>query len=194
MTAIAQCSPVFDKLVLATNNEGKLRDFILFKSEYKWLSKQVHHYLTFEGFAPHESLIFVNLNPDAPSLRTQLGDLPERLSGYRLDEWRLVRAKGYQVEANYKLVGENFMECYHLPWVHPELIKVSRLENHYRWQGPGMYTGMCTTPISQNTEAGGWQGLQPLGNLRGADAVSGRFVWLFPNAAINVLPCPGVRA
>jgi len=43
-------------------NEGKLRDFILFKSEYKWLSKQVHHYLTYEGFTPHESLIFVNLN------------------------------------------------------------------------------------------------------------------------------------
>ena len=140
------------------------------------------------GVESWAGLIFVNLNSDAPSLRRQLGDLPERLSSYRLDEWRLVRAKGYQVEANYKLVGENFMECYHLPWVHPELIKVSRLENHYRWQGPGMYTGMCTTPISQNTEAGGWQGLQPLGALRGADAVSGRFVWLFPNTAINVLP------
>lgn len=43
-------------------NEGKLRDFILGKSVYRWLGKQVHHYLTFEGFRPHESLIFVNLN------------------------------------------------------------------------------------------------------------------------------------
>ena len=47
---------------------------------------------------------------------------------------------------------------------------------------------MCTTPISQNTEAGGWQGLRPLSTLGGADAESGRFVWLFANAAINVLP------
>ena len=133
-------------------------------------------------------LIFVNLNPDAPSLRAQLGDLPERFASYRLDEWRLVRAKRYQIAANYKLIGENFMECYHLPWVHPELIKVSRLENHYRWQGPGLYTGMCTTPISQNVEAGGWQGLRPLSTLRGADAESARFVWLFPNTAMNVLP------
>jgi hypothetical protein len=43
-------------------NEGKLRDFIFFKPEYKWLAKQVHHFLTYEGYAPHESLIFVNLN------------------------------------------------------------------------------------------------------------------------------------
>ena len=43
-------------------NEGKLRDFILGKSEYKWLGKQVHQYLSSDGFVPHESLIFVNLN------------------------------------------------------------------------------------------------------------------------------------
>lgn len=43
-------------------NEGKLRDFILGKAEYKWLGKQVHHYLNSDGFVPHESLIFVNLN------------------------------------------------------------------------------------------------------------------------------------
>jgi choline monooxygenase len=140
------------------------------------------------GVASWAGLIFVNLNADAPPLRAQLGDLPERFSRYRLDEWRLVRAKRYQIAANYKLIGENFMECYHLPWVHPELIKVSRLENHYRWQGPGLYTGMCTTPISQNAEAGGWQGLRPLSTLRGADAESARFIWLFPNTAMNVLP------
>jgi choline monooxygenase len=132
--------------------------------------------------------LFVHLNPDAPPLGAQLGDLPARLASYRLDEWRLARAKRYQAAANYKLIAENFMECYHLPWVHPELVKVSRVEDHYRWQGPGLYTGMCTTPISSNTAAGGWQGLRPLSTLRGADAVSGRFIWLFPNAAINVLP------
>jgi hypothetical protein len=43
-------------------NEGKLRDFILNKPQYRWLGKQVHHYLNYEGFKPHESLVFVNLN------------------------------------------------------------------------------------------------------------------------------------
>ena len=133
-------------------------------------------------------LIFVNLNPDAAPLEEYLGDLPERCSGYRLEEWRVVREKTYEIAANYKLIGENFMEFYHLPWVHPELVQVSRMEDHYRWQGPGMYMGFCTTPISRNTEAGGWQELPPVGYLSGTDAESGRFIWVFPNTAVNILP------
>jgi hypothetical protein len=43
-------------------NEGKLRDFILNKPQYRWLGKQVHHYLNYADFRPHETLVFVNLN------------------------------------------------------------------------------------------------------------------------------------
>jgi choline monooxygenase len=133
-------------------------------------------------------LVFVNLDPDAAPLAEYLGDLSDRCSGYRLDEWRVVRERKYDIAANYKLIGENFMEFYHLPWVHPELVKVSRMEDHYRWQGPGMYSGFCTTPIAQNSEDGGWQGLPPLSTLSGTDSESGRFIWLFPNTAVNILP------
>ncbi len=133
-------------------------------------------------------LLFVNLAKEPDPLSRQLGDLPERFSNYRLDEWVVARQKTFLFEANYKLVGENFIEYYHLPWVHPELIKVSRMEDHYRWQGPGMYTGMTTWPISQNSEAGGWLGLPPLSGLGGTNQESARFIWLFPNVAINVMP------
>jgi choline monooxygenase len=51
-----------------------------------------------------------------------------------------------------------------------------------------MYTGMCTTPISRNSAAGGWEGLAPVPGLSEADATAGRFVWLFPGTAIAVLP------
>lgn len=145
------------------------------KADYGLLSVRVDSW----GF-----LAFVNLDPCAAPQAEQFGDLPERFSSYRLDEWKVMRTKNYEVEANYKLISENFMEYYHLPWVHPELVKVSRMEDHYRWQGPGMYTGMCTTPVSRNTEAGGWKGLPPIGALGEHDAESGRFVWLFPNTAV----------
>lgn len=132
--------------------------------------------------------LFVNLAPDPAPLATQLGDLPARFADYRLDEWVTRRTRTYDVAANHKLVGENFMEYYHLPWVHPELNQVSRFSDHYRWQGPGMYTGMCTTPVSRNGDAGGWDGLRPLSSLGPEDADSGRFVWLFPSTALVVLP------
>jgi hypothetical protein len=54
--------PTGDFAKIIAINEGKLRDFILGKSQYRWLGKQVHHYLNYDGFVPHESLIFVNLN------------------------------------------------------------------------------------------------------------------------------------
>lgn len=133
-------------------------------------------------------LLFVSLSPDPVPLTTQLGDLPARFADHRLDTWTPQRRRTYDVAANYKLVGENFMEYYHLPWVHPELNRVSRFSDHYRWQGPGMYTGMCTTPVSRNTDAGGWDGLAPLSTLGPQDAVSGRFAWLFPSTALVVLP------
>jgi choline monooxygenase len=156
---------------------SEVRDFD--KADYGLLPVRVESW----GF-----LVFVNLDPDAAPLTEQLGDLPERFSYYRLDEWRVVREKGYELAANYKLIGENFLEYYHLPWVHPELMQVSRMEDHYRWQGPGLYSGFCTTPISQNTESGGWRGLPMVSTLRADDAESGRFVLLFPNTAISVLP------
>ena len=56
-------------------------------------------------------------------------------------QWSIQRHKTYHFRANWKLVAENFMEYYHLPWVHPELIKVSRVEDHYRYQGPGCTRG-----------------------------------------------------
>jgi choline monooxygenase len=133
-------------------------------------------------------IVFVCLDPDAPSLADELGDLPARLAGYRLEELRLLRRVDYEIAANWKLVAENFTEYYHLPWVHPGLVKVSPLAAHHRWQGSGMYVGFCTTPIAPNTHDGGWQGLPALDTLDGDDAVSARFAWVFPSIAVNVLP------
>jgi len=44
---------LFTKIIAI--NEGKLRDFILSKRQYKWLGKEVHHYLNFENYAPHDA-------------------------------------------------------------------------------------------------------------------------------------------
>ena len=133
-------------------------------------------------------LIFVCLDDDAPALADELGDLPERLAGFRLGEWRLERKLEYRIAANWKLIAENFMEYYHLPWVHPSLVKVSPMDSHYRWQGKGMYVGFCTTPIASSSDGSGWLGLPAIAGLSDEDAVSARFAWLFPNIALNVLP------
>jgi choline monooxygenase len=132
-------------------------------------------------------LVFATLDLRAMSLEAWLGDLPDRLAGYRLAEMTVVDERDYDVAANWKLIAENFMEYYHLPWVHPELAKVSRVEDHHRFQGPGMYTGMCTQPISSD-QNDVWSALEPVPGLSDDDATAGRFVWITPNCGLAVLP------
>jgi phenylpropionate dioxygenase-like ring-hydroxylating dioxygenase large terminal subunit len=131
-------------------------------------------------------LILVSLDPDVTPLDDWLGDLDQRLDGYDMPDWRIQRRKDYDIGSNWKLIAENFMEYYHLPWVHPELAKVSRIQDHYRFQGPGMYTGMMTSPISGSGSA--WMTLPPHDGVPEADRNSGKFMLLFPNAALSILP------
>ena len=131
-------------------------------------------------------IIMVSLNPDVTPLDQWTGDLGERLGGYELDKWEVRARKDYDIGGNWKLIAENFMEYYHLPWVHPKLAKVSKVEDHYRWQGPGMYTGMITTPISGDDPA--WLALPPHQGITGSDIESGRFILIFPNVAMSLLP------
>ncbi|HZB51077.1 MAG TPA: dienelactone hydrolase family protein, partial [Mycobacteriales bacterium] len=52
-----------------------------------------------------------------------LGD-PDKLGRYRVDQLRRTHTRSYDVAANWKLVTENFMECYHCGPLHPELTGV----------------------------------------------------------------------
>ena len=132
-------------------------------------------------------LVFACLDPRTPPLETWLGDLPERMSGYRLGDWTIADDTDVEIAANWKLISENFQEYYHLPWIHPSLAGVSRVEDHYRYQGPGMYCGQTTTPVSDD-DGSTWLGLPPMAGLDESDVASGRFVAIFPNVLLSVLP------
>ncbi len=132
-------------------------------------------------------LLFACADDDTPPLLEWLGDLDERMAGYRLDEWTSHTSTELEIDANWKLISENFQEYYHLTWVHPELAKVSRVADHYRYQGDGAYCGQTTTPVSGD-ERDDWLAMPPAGWLDESDAVSGRFVAIFPNVLLSVLP------
>ena len=48
----------------------------------------------------------------------------EAIDAYRLDALAVGRRIVYDVAANWKLIVENFMECYHCATIHPELVSV----------------------------------------------------------------------
>ena len=132
-------------------------------------------------------LLFACLDDDTPPLDDWLGDLPERMAGYGFEKWRIEETAVFDIAANWKLISENFQEYYHLTWVHPELAKVSRVKDHYRYQGPGMYCGQTTTPVSGD-DRDDWLVLPAAEGLDDSDATSGRHIALYPNVIFSVLP------
>ena len=132
-------------------------------------------------------LLFVCLDPSTPPIEEYFGDLDDRLAGYQLENWRFHDGLDVEIGANWKLISENFSEYYHLPFVHPNLIKISRVEDHYRYQGRGMYLGMTTTPVSSD-DRNDWSSMPSASGLNESDNQSGRFITLFPNVLLSVLP------
>ncbi len=65
--------------------------------------------------------IFVRLIPGGPPLETQLGGADARLAAYPLADLRTGRRLVYRLAANWKVICENYNECYHCGPVHPEL-------------------------------------------------------------------------
>jgi Rieske 2Fe-2S family protein len=70
--------------------------------------------------------VFVNLMPELAaaegrSLASQLEGVPDRLKRYPLAELRIANTIKYDVAANWKVMLENYNECYHCAGVHPEL-------------------------------------------------------------------------
>ena len=77
--------------------------------------------------AVHEwgGFVFLHLTPaNAQPLGNQLGRVPERLRRYPLEKLRIARSIAYDVRANWKVLLENYNECYHCAGVHPELCRV----------------------------------------------------------------------
>jgi Rieske 2Fe-2S family protein len=77
------------------------------------------------GSALWDGHIFINLDAQAAPLEAQLGALPARFRGWRMEDLRLGHRIVYDVRANWKLVVQNYNECLHCPNLHPALNKLS---------------------------------------------------------------------
>jgi phenylpropionate dioxygenase-like ring-hydroxylating dioxygenase large terminal subunit len=69
-------------------------------------------------------MVFVNLDENAAPLSEIAAGLEEDIRGAvpKFDELRLWRRDPATVEANWKIVVENFLECYHCTVAHPKLM------------------------------------------------------------------------
>ena len=94
--------------------------------------------LQVEGFC---GFVFVNLDSDAPSLKSQTGAFEDEIRSFAPNCEKLVHAHRveYQVRANWKVCAENFSECYHCRLIHPKLSTEFIDMDGYRVATHGIY-------------------------------------------------------
>lgn len=67
-----------------------------------------------------EGLIFISLAKEAPEFSAIEKSLTPFLTPYKINSAKIACIKNYTLKANWKLVAENFRECYHCGGAHPE--------------------------------------------------------------------------
>ena len=125
--------------------------------------------------------VFVNPDPEAAPLADTLRDLPELVAsaGVDVDSLRFRHRAAFEVEANWKVACENFLECYHCPVAHPgfsDMVDVS--PDAYRLEIAETYS----TQLGR-LRANGKQAYDPAGEVERS-----QFHFVFPNVGINIFP------
>ncbi|MCY4364372.1 MAG: aromatic ring-hydroxylating dioxygenase subunit alpha [Gammaproteobacteria bacterium] len=72
-------------------------------------------------FAVWADIIFVNLSGKAQPFEEFIAPLQQRWHHFDLSLLRLAYSNRYTVSSNWKLACENFLDTYHVPWVHSRL-------------------------------------------------------------------------
>ena len=65
-------------------------------------------------------IVFVNLTGDARPFEDFIRPLDERLAKWPAAELRPLSSDEYEIQANWKLAAENFLDAYHLPVLHAQ--------------------------------------------------------------------------
>ena len=131
--------------------------------------------------------VFVNAMRNAVPFAEYVAGLEEIVAPYR--PFGLVRkaTHSYAVRANWKLIVENYHECYHCPLIHPELCKVSPPNSGDNWNSQGAWVGgrMDLRPGAETMSLDGKSHGIP---LQGVDPRTVSYVGVFPNLLISLHP------
>jgi phenylpropionate dioxygenase-like ring-hydroxylating dioxygenase large terminal subunit len=124
--------------------------------------------------------VFVNVDADAPPLADALGDMPELVAEILdVNALRFRHRVDWEVEANWKVVCENFLECYHCQVAHPSFSDVVDVGlDAYRLESSGLVSsqfGPVRDDASEHFDVAG-------------EIARSQFHFLWPNTGINIFP------
>lgn len=133
------------------------------------------------------AFIFVKLDPHAPSWEEMVGELPRILKALPspLTQLQFRERRTYDMKANWKIVVENFLECYHCPIAHKGFANLIDL-NEYTII-PHRYFSTQRGPLKSSAKARA----DTTCFLNEEGGQEGIYNYLWPNFMINLYPGRG---
>jgi Rieske 2Fe-2S family protein len=131
--------------------------------------------------------LFVNALGGAPPLPGYLGGLADLIAPYHPATLTRGARHRYEVAANWKVVVENYHECYHCPLIHPELCKVSPPASGANWEPDGAWVGGAMD-LREHAETMSLDGRSGGAFIPGAERRRVHYLGLVPDLLISLHP------
>jgi glycine betaine catabolism A len=138
--------------------------------------------------------VFLNLSRTGPSpLAQQLGPISARTARYPLADLRIGHTLRYEVAANWKVICENYNECYHCGGVHPELCEVVPAFREQGGAGLDWERGVAHRPGAYTFTSSGTTRRRAFPTLNEDERVRHKGELVYPNLLLS-LACDHVAA
>jgi Rieske 2Fe-2S family protein len=131
--------------------------------------------------------LFVNATGTARPFADHLGTLDALVAPYRAEKLMVKARHAYEVAANWKVIAENYHECYHCPLIHPELCAVTPPNSGDNWHEPGAWVG-GSMDLRDHAETMSLDGRSRGVMLDGVDPRTVRYLGVFPNLLLSLHP------
>ncbi len=136
-----------------------------------------------------EGLVFVNLSENPLPLEQVFAPLVGKFSHWNLSLLRSAKRIEYDVQANWKLIIQNYSECYHCPGVHPLLAKVSPSDSAENDLSEGPFLGgYMSVAKGRSLTMSGNACAMPVGEIKGENFSRVFYYSIFPNILLSLHP------
>jgi Rieske 2Fe-2S family protein len=143
-----------------------------------------------EGQIERSGWAFVRRDPGGIDDASQFGNLWDLLAPWEPERLVVAARHEYEVHANWKLIHENYQECYHCSQIHPELCRVTPPDSGYSLALQGLFVAgpMDLFPGVETMSLDGRSGGVPLRGLSAHQRREVGYFGVFPNLLISPHP------
>ena len=142
------------------------------------------------ALAEWEGFLFLNLAPDPEPFEQFFAPLIDKFPAWQMPALRVGQRIEYDVQANWKLIVENYSECYHCPLIHPALTQLTPPTSGRNDLTSGPFLGgyMTLNHPGGSMTTTGRTARPPLGTVAGADLGRVYYYSIFPNLLLSLHP------